>query len=330
MPGLRSDATTAESYVDRGVDSFSNQKTWQRVLQETRPEGLSSLLLGTHCPDALSISPWASSQVRRMTRAIVETAGGSTLLTSQNAQQTDRLAETGNSGRHVQESDSNDVEIFHSVNDIPKTKALVTLLVNNRDQVSFQLDTGASVNILPYAHYVRVTGDKACKSLERTAMRLIMHNKAEVKPLGQAWLNVKRNRTTRKLRFIVVRSKVMPLLSLQSCLGMKLVQILDCDTLNTVTLDPVEMPHTGPPVMSSYQTASSYKVKEDHILREYSDVLDGLGTMPGEYHIQVDPAVPPVVHAPRKVPVALRETVREELMCMVGDGIIAPVTEPTL
>ena len=57
------------------------------------------------------------------------------------------------SGRHVQnlihakESDGNKVEIIHIVNDIPKRKALVTLLVNNRDQVSFQLDTGASVNI---------------------------------------------------------------------------------------------------------------------------------------------------------------------------------------
>ena len=155
-----------------------------------------------------------------------------------------------------------------SVNDSPRTKALVTLNVNNQDQVSFQLDTGASVNILPYAHYVRVTGDKACKSLERTTTRLIMHNKAEVKPLGQAWLNVERNGTTQRLRFIVVRSKVMPLLSLQSCLDMKLVQILDCDTLNTVTLDPSEMIDKEPPVRSTRQTAASRKVQDNHILRQ--------------------------------------------------------------
>ena len=65
----------------------------------------------------------------------------------------------------------------------------------------------------------------------------------------------------------MVWSKVMPLLSLQPCLDMKLVQILDCDTLNTVTLDPAEMPDTGHPVMSPRHNASSRKVKEDHILR---------------------------------------------------------------
>ena len=41
------------------------------------------------------------------------------------------------------------------------------------------------------------------------------------------------------------------------------------------------------------------------------------------------PNVKPVVHAPRRVPYALREDVKDELTRMVGGGIIAPATEPT-
>lgn len=39
--------------------------------------------------------------------------------------------------------------------------------------------------------------------------------------------------------------------------------------------------------------------------------------------------VRPVVHPPRRVPVALRDRLKEELDKVVKEGIIIPVTEPT-
>jgi len=41
------------------------------------------------------------------------------------------------------------------------------------------------------------------------------------------------------------------------------------------------------------------------LLDEYKDVFEGLGYLPGEYHIVTNDAVPPVVHPPCRVPVAL-------------------------
>ena len=58
------------------------------------------------------------------------------------------------------------------------------------------------------------------------------------------------------------------------------------------------------------------------ITEEYADSFNGLGCLPGEYKIKPDPSVPPVVHAPRKVPVALHERVRKELQRMENDGAI--------
>ena len=51
--------------------------------------------------------------------------------------------------------------------------------------------------------------------------------------------------------------------------------------------------------------------------------------MPGQYTIRVDPAIPPVQHAWRKVPIEAREEIEKALQKMVNNGIITPVTEPT-
>ena len=65
------------------------------------------------------------------------------------------------------------------------------------------------------------------------------------------------------------------------------------------------------------------------ITEEYADSFKGLDCLPGEYKIRLDPSVPPVVHAPRKVPVALHDHVKEELQRMENDGVIKKQEEPT-
>lgn len=65
------------------------------------------------------------------------------------------------------------------------------------------------------------------------------------------------------------------------------------------------------------------------LLDEYKDVFEGLGYLPGEYHIVTNDAVPPVVHPPCRVPVALRNQIKEKLDEMVASDVITPLTEPT-
>jgi len=56
---------------------------------------------------------------------------------------------------------------------------------------------------------------------------------------------------------------------------------------------------------------------------------DGVGLLDGEYHIRIEPGVDPVQHAPRRVPVAIREQLRSTLEELALQDIIAPVTQPT-
>ena len=49
----------------------------------------------------------------------------------------------------------------------------------------------------------------------------------------------------------------------------------------------------------------------EEILKEYEDVFDGIGCLEGTYQIKIDHSVTPVVHPPRKIPLTLREKVKE-------------------
>ena len=107
-------------------------------------------------------------------------------------------------------------------------QVLVTCTVNKQHQVTFKVDTGASCNVLLLRDYVRSTGDK--KGLKTTS-RLTMHNNSCEYPLGKVMLPVTRSGTTHCLRFYVVNSCITPR---NSCLGMKLIRILDSDVIHTV------------------------------------------------------------------------------------------------
>ena len=61
----------------------------------------------------------------------------------------------------------------------------------------------------------------------------------------------------------------------------------------------------------------------------YRDRFDGIGKFEGEYHIITDPNVLPVIHAPQKYPIHIKDDIKKELDEMVDLGVIRPVTEPT-
>ena len=66
--------------------------------------------------------------------------------------------------------------------------------------------------------------------------------------------------------------------------------------------------------------------KENDILKGYEDLFTRLGCLPGQHHIQTDHTVTPVVHAPRRIPVALRDRINDELQRMEKLGVITRQT----
>ena len=65
------------------------------------------------------------------------------------------------------------------------------------------------------------------------------------------------------------------------------------------------------------------------IMRKYQDVFTGLGCFEKDYDIKIEESETPVVHAPRKVPFALKDKLKQTLDQMCTAGIITPVSEAT-
>jgi transposase InsO family protein len=61
----------------------------------------------------------------------------------------------------------------------------------------------------------------------------------------------------------------------------------------------------------------------------YPDRFTGLGKFPGEHKLILNDNNSPVIHAPRRAPIQLRDKIKAELERMVSLDVIRPVVEPT-
>ena len=67
----------------------------------------------------------------------------------------------------------------------------------------------------------------------------------------------------------------------------------------------------------------------EDLLRLYPNSFDRLGSLKGEYDIKLDPTVPPVQHARRKVRIESKAAIKEAIDYMVKQDILEPQIEPT-
>ena len=67
----------------------------------------------------------------------------------------------------------------------------------------------------------------------------------------------------------------------------------------------------------------------DDLIKEFLDQFKAIGRFPGKYKIQLHHSVHPMIHDPRKCPIALCPKVKEHLNKMEHLGVITHVDEPT-
>ena len=115
--------------------------------------------------------------------------------------------------------------------------------------------------------------------------------------------------------------EIRPILGIKSCLAMNIIQYRDNDLLNK--------PETAGFSVHAVEDQLSPVTKEELMLKFPNVFSEGLGRLEGQYTIRLDETVPPVQHAPRRISVALRPQLKDNLDALETQGVIAQVTTPT-
>ncbi len=116
---------------------------------------------------------------------------------------------------------------------------------------------------------------------------------------------------------LVDSDNIRPILGMKACVGMKLIEYTDNDALHKPATRGAQV-----------YAVDSVLISKAAITEKYATVFgDGIGELQSKYRIRLDDD--PIQHAPRRVPVALRDRLKATLDGMVRDDIIEAVEKPT-
>ena len=182
---------------------------------------------------------------------------------------------------------------------------MITLELPRDLPVKFQMDTGAEVSVLPKYVFDKL---KVKPEVQPTRTYLVAFTGTKIKPFGKCSILCVHNTMKYMLNFFIVDAEFCPLLSKNACKLLGVIKFVN---------------EVKPP---SLLTKSN---EAESVILNYPDDFDGLGCLDGEVKLEIDKDVCPVAHPPRKIPVALRERLREELNDMEKNGVIIRKTNPT-
>ena len=144
-----------------------------------------------------------------------------------------------------------------------------------------------------------------------------MYNNTIMKPLGTCTVAVfnPKNSKTYQIEFVVVDDdQSTPILGNPAMQQMDLVRVQH-QNIRTVNTE--------------VQRGSQGPLSMEEVLKEYPDVFQGAGKLKGQYKLKIEENAKPVVHPPRRVPVALKGKLKRELERLQSLWIIEKVIEPT-
>ena len=196
--------------------------------------------------------------------------------------------------------DESEILCVHSASDHEYARKLFATISLENSMVKFQLDSGATCNLLP-AKYLEDRNE-----LTPTRKQLTMYNDTMIKPLGMCKMEVHNPKNARSyhVEFVVVdNDRAVPILGNQTMQQMDLIRVQQHNVMSVNT--------------------SQACFTAEQLLKDYPDVLEG------QYTLEVIDGATPVVHPPRRVPVALKGKLKEELDRLQSLGIIEQDTEPT-
>ena len=123
-----------------------------------------------------------------------------------------------------------------------------------------------------------------------------------------------KNQKKYRVQFVVIDEDYTPLLGSTSAQEMGLITVQHENILNV----------NETVVKTEYQGLTM-----EEVTASYSDVFKGLGCMEGALHLEVDMTVAPAIMPPRRVPLTLKNRLKDELTRLEKASVIIKEEEPT-
>ena len=223
----------------------------------------------------------------------------------------DKTMETSNWLGMVQCIDTEDTEWVHGTTE-EETQILRKIFVNLKMEgqiVKFQVDTGATCNVIGSQDIPQGV------RLSPTTKVLRLYDATPIKILGAFQTRLVDPATGKycNAEIIVVQSpSVVPLLGAPSSLELQVIEF------NKNRVAKVSL------------TTGTAPASKEAFIDEFADVFDGeLGLLEGKVNFVVDQSVKPVKMPLRRIPLAVKEDVEEELLRLEKLGVITRETRPT-
>lgn len=196
----------------------------------------------------------------------------------------------------VQNEDEVENLFLGAVHSDNKLEWKVSLTLDDCINADFKIDSGAQANIINQSIIDFLGVDK--NNLIQTSSLLTSYTGQKLDVLGKISLKTTHKNVSQMIDYFVVNSKKSQcILGLSSSISLNLIKKIDeCN-----------------------------KMYVPNLLEEYGDLMKGIGNISGESEINVKSNISPVVHCPRKVPLALRQKLKNRLCELEKHGIIKKV-----
>lgn len=165
------------------------------------------------------------------------------------------------------------------------------------------MDCGATVSIISRS----CIGDS---QLKPSSVFLELWNKIKIKALGTCKLLLENPKTLMKylVKFVVVEEDLTPLLSRKAA-----------EKMNLITVD-----------YDKFESVNGVDEGKHDIFQDFSDVFSrDIGTLSGSVRLTLKSDAETILRPPKRLPIELRDQVKQELDRLVDAVVLSPVDEPT-
>ena len=193
---------------------------------------------------------------------------------------------------------------------VESTQTLHLLSLHTGKDISFKIDTGSQVNVIPATVYEKM---REAPPLRPSSSKIFSYSGQRLPVTGDITMECQYKECSYTGVFHVVDTPPasQPILGLPACLQLKVIQlVLSVDSDCTLS-------------------QNDSLLTKNTVIEEYKHLYSGLGDLEGEITIHLKENATPVVHPPRRVPHAIKHRLKEELDKMENTGVIDKVSTPT-